>query len=207
MIRSTPLAVHRELVEIAEDQLGLITLGQAVRAGVHADGVRRRVTAGLLVRVFAGVYRLVGLKPTADQTSLAACLAVPKSSIRGLSAAEIHGLPIGNRQLLRPSIVVAFDRHITVAGLHVHRTRHMPPTQLWKTGSITTVPATIVDLAGLVHADTLARCLDHTLANRTATVASVAKIVHQRPSARFPGRQALVHAQRISIYRTITRFA
>ena len=196
-VRSAPLALEREIVEVAGEQLGLVTLDQAARVGVDGDAIRRRVLAGLLIRMFVGVYRLVGVEPTVKQSSLAACLAVPDSAVWGLSAAAVHGLPVGGPGValtVPPSIVVPANRNISAKGIDAHRTRHMPPTQPWKTGWITTVPATIVDLAGLVSDDSLGRCLDHAIANRTATVASVLRIVNQRPTARFIGRKVLMGA-------------
>jgi Transcriptional regulator, AbiEi antitoxin len=191
--RRAPLTLDGVLVRIAAEQLGLLTVAQAERAGIDRRRLHRRVESGLLVPLFVGVYRIVGVESSIRQTSLAACLAVSESAVWGLSAAMVHGLPVGVTELSKPSVVVAADRDISARGIQTHRTRHLPPTQRWLTGRITTVPATIVDLAGLVSADTLGRCLDHTIANRTATVAGVLKIARQRPTAGFRGRKALMN--------------
>ena len=190
--RSGTLALEREIVTIAGDQLGLITLSQAAEVGVDSNAIRRRVLAGLLIRMFVGVYRLVGVEPTRRQETLAACLAVGDSAICGVSAALIHGLRLGTPMPSKPSLVIPFERRVFARGIDVRRTRHLPPTQPWWSGRITTVSATIVDLAGLVHPETLGICLDQALAERTATVASVLKIVNQRPSPRFTGRAPLL---------------
>ena len=195
--RSGTLALEREIVAIAGDQLGLVTLSQAAEAGVDAQAIRRRVLAGLLIRMFVGVYRLVGVEPTRRQESLAACLAVSDSAICGLSAALIHGLPVGppsSSKPAKPSLVIPFEQRVFTHGIDVRRTRHLPPTHPWFSGRITTVSATIVDLAGLVGPITLGRCLDHALGERTTTIASVLKIVNERPSSRFTGRAPLIAA-------------
>ena len=192
--RSAPLSLERQIVEVAGEQLGLITVDQAKRVGVDADALRRRELSGLLIRMFVGVYRIVGVAPSVRQECLASCLAIRDSAVCGLSAALVHGFPLGELQPSRPSIVVPANREIAARGIATHRTRHLPPTQPWFTGRITTIPATIVDLAGLVSANTLSRCIDHTLADRTATVDRVLKVVNQRPPARFAGRAVLIAA-------------
>ena len=191
---SATLALERQIVELARRQHGLITLDQARNAGVDRAALRRRELAGLLVRMFVGVYRLVGVEPTPRQEALAACLAVRGSAVWGLSAAMVHEIPLGSIRPGRPSIVVAAHREIAVRGIAAHRTRNYPPTVPWANGRITTVPATIVDLAGLVSPHRLTRCLDHVIANRTATVASVLKVAEARPPARFAGRAVLLDA-------------
>ena len=189
---SSTLSHERQIAEIARDQLGLITVKQAAGVGVDRSALRRRERAGLLKHVFVGVYRIAGVEATFRQESLAACLAVRDSAVSGLSAALVHGIPVGGVKPARPSIVVDAKREIVAKGIQTRRTRHFPPTQPWSNGRITTVPATIVDLAGLVSPDLLGRSLDHVLANRSATIASVLTIVNERPPARFLGRAALL---------------
>lgn len=53
--RSATLALESAIVRIAEGQLGLVTLEQAAAVGVDREAIRRRVRAGLLVRLFVGV--------------------------------------------------------------------------------------------------------------------------------------------------------
>jgi very-short-patch-repair endonuclease len=118
---------------------------------------------------------------------------VPGSALFGLSAAVVHGLPVGAlADRVRPSVIVEHDVTLRCGGIDIRRTRHPFPTRPWYTSQITTVPSTLIALAGLVPRPTLARCLDHAIANQLVSVARLAEEAGARPPARFLGRSVLL---------------
>jgi len=60
---------------LAGRQHGVLTLEQALAAGVTRDAVRHRVERGTLVAVDRGVYRVAGAPSTWEQLAIAGVLA------------------------------------------------------------------------------------------------------------------------------------
>ncbi len=164
------------LRKIAEPQLGLVTSRQAMAVGVDYDALYRRRIAGALVPVFPGVFRLAAVALTPAQRILAASLVVRGSVVAGPSAAIVHDMPVP-RALLAASadvvLLVSRSRTIRIDGIRALRLRSQGRSRPWMTTRISTPSATLVLLGQDVRVSTLERCLDHGLAERTMSVASV----------------------------------
>jgi predicted transcriptional regulator of viral defense system len=71
---------------------GVITAGEAARAGIHSQHLTRLVAEGVLERITRGHYRLAG-RPITEHHGLAvAARAVPHGVICLLSALAFHGI-------------------------------------------------------------------------------------------------------------------
>jgi hypothetical protein len=186
--------IERLLTRIARDQLGLITCKQAAARGLDHDLLDERARQKTLVRLHRGVYRSAAVPSSKEQSVLAAWLAVSKTSvaIARVSAAYIHGLPIGKQAQSAVDLVCFGDQRVRNRGVRMTRTGTSPQTQGWNGARLTTVSQTICDLARELDRDTLARCVDHAIANRSATVASIRSIALAQPKARFKGRATLL---------------
>jgi very-short-patch-repair endonuclease len=184
------LPLDARLNRFALSQLGVITRSDALRIGMSKDSLRRRVEAGLLIRMHPGVYRLAATDESFEQRCLAACLTVSGSVLGDRSAAFVHGLPVPEPR--RPEIVLPHGSRLRIAGLDIRQTRFEPSSRPWMATRITTVAATLVGLAHVVDADSLARCLDEAIASRATTVAQVRRELSARSPGRFHGRPLLV---------------
>jgi very-short-patch-repair endonuclease len=129
-------------------QDGIITLRQAVAAGLSPRGVRHRVAAGRWQRLYPRVYRAVDHE-LSDRARIrgAVLWAGRRAAVSGLAAAWWHGLPVACPRLIE--ITVARDRQLGArTGIRVRRRtlaandlRHLDG--VWVTG----VPLTVLEAA------------------------------------------------------------
>jgi hypothetical protein len=198
MRATSAFATDRQLAQLAREQLGLVSAQQAVGLGIRPSLLEHRARAGVFIRLFPNIYADLSVMATPDQRILAAWLAVSDAqvsvdvSISGRSAAFVHGLPIPVHNLSLVDLVSSHDRRFRIAGLKVRRSRYKPKTDPWLGARITTPAQTICDLAGALSLDSLARCVDHVVAHRTATVSAISQIALARPAAGFHGRRKLL---------------
>ena len=195
MRRLSPLVIEAILAEVALDQFGLITLAQAAERGIDGDSLEVRVAKGVLRRTHPSVYRLTAIPQSQEQTTLAAWLALSKRnvSIARISAAQIHGLPIGTQKPDTNVELVSFgDQQRGLRGITLRRVTTKPETHGWHGARITNLSQTLSDLAAVLSGENLARCLDHAIGSRVATVASIHKVALARPAAGFTGRAVLL---------------
>jgi hypothetical protein len=176
---------------IANAQLGLITVGQAARAGVDRWALERRREAGSLAFVFARVMRVTASPITVEQQLLAAALAVHTSVIAATSAAVVHRLPVGT-DIGPPIVTTVPGRSPRTAGIRIVRSRLALPSGRWLSARVATPAAAIVMLPRFVDAAVLERCLDDALARRLTTVKRVARLVESQPPSALAGRRQLV---------------
>jgi len=109
----------RAIAAIAERQHGLITLDQALLAGLTRAGAKHRVGTGRWERLHPGVYRMAGSARTFEQEVLAACRAAgPGATASHRSAATLLGLPG-----LTPTteLTVVCEHAVRLKGVTVHR--------------------------------------------------------------------------------------
>src|SRR2546428_3870212 len=109
----------RAIAAIADRQHGLITLDQALLAGLTRAGAKHRVGTGRWERLHPGVYRMAGSARTFEQEVLAACRAVgPGATASHRSAAALLDLPGLTR---KTELTVVCEHAIRLQGVTVHR--------------------------------------------------------------------------------------
>src|SRR5688500_5660632 len=69
------------LLRMAGRQHGLLTVRQVGSLGYGRDAVRRRVEAGVLFRVYRGVYAVAGTRDTFEFRAMAAVLAAGENAV------------------------------------------------------------------------------------------------------------------------------
>ena len=80
-------------MELAAQQLSLITYAQARRAGWTRHQIQGRLDDGVLVRMHRGVYRFASSGTSPLQSTLAACLAAgPPAAASHRRGAAVHGI-------------------------------------------------------------------------------------------------------------------
>jgi very-short-patch-repair endonuclease len=151
-LRST---VEQEIARIAARSHGVVTRLELLGAGITADELRRRVRAGLLIRVHKGVYRAGHAAPSLLAQYLAAVRACGEHAVlAGRAAAHVHVLIKGRP----PAPEVAAPTYRRVSGVRTRRFRlRAGETGVVRAIPITTVPRTLVDLAAELSLDDLAR--------------------------------------------------
>lgn len=148
------------IYRLAGRRLGLITAAQFRGEGLSAAQVRTRLQRGQLRRLRRGVYCLAGTPVTWERSVLAAVLACSSTAVASHITAGA---------LWSPSVIPRANGmiHLTspcqgrLAGVQVHR-RELPHWQRtkWEGVPVTRPERTIIDVAGTVGVDLLARFTD-----------------------------------------------
>jgi Transcriptional regulator, AbiEi antitoxin len=180
---------RRAVQEVAEAQLGVITVRQAARAGVTPDAIRAQLDAGRWQRIYPGVYATFNGPPGRAAALWAAVLrAGAGAALSHQTAAELYGLTRQPARLIH--VTVPADRRVTpVPGLVIHRSariaaaRHpvqQPPR--------TRVEDTVLDLANLAQEfDDALGWVCAACAGRLTTPVRVGTAMSQRAKQRFRG--------------------
>jgi very-short-patch-repair endonuclease len=186
-MRADCLQRERRLAAIATAQHGVIAHGQLFALGYGRGAIRRRLAAGRLHRIHAGVYAAGHARLTVQGRWMSAVLAYgPRALLSHRDGAALWELlPIGGSRI-----------HVTVEargvrrrrGIAVHETRHLHADDLAIRDGIpvTSLPRTLLDLAEVVPAGTLARAYDQAERLRLLDVRAVTALCD-----RSPGRHGL----------------
>ncbi len=148
------------LVELANSQWGVVARRQLEAIGLTPTMVRDRIARGHLTRLHRGVY-VVGhrqLRPQAH-TSAAVLAVGPGAVASHRDAAWLHGLRPGNHR--RADVTTPRRGAASSDRIVVHRTTVLHADDVTEVDGIpvTTVARTLVDLAGIVPVDHLAKAL------------------------------------------------
>ena len=174
--------VERILGELASASHGVVTRAQALAAGLTADEIQHRLACGGLVRVHRGVYRVGHRAPSLEATYLAAVRACGDGdALSGQAAAHLYGLVKG----LPPQPEVTTRTERQVRGIKTRRSRTLEPrdTTTWRGIPIMTVPYVLVDLAGRLSEEDLARACHEAGVRYRITPAHVEAVLARRPKA------------------------
>ena len=142
----SPRARDAEIAAIADAQHGVISISQLRDVGLGQSGVRDRVAAGKLHRVYRGAYAVGHSRVTWKGRYMAAVLACGEEAVLShRSSARLHGL---RRTAGRVDVTVP-ARPPRVQGIDGHRTRILDPLDRTVVDAVrcTSVARTIFDLA------------------------------------------------------------
>jgi hypothetical protein len=147
--------VEQILARLATGAHGLVTHGRMLDAGITPAEIRTRLRAGLLIREYPGVCRVGHRAPSVESRYLAAVLACGDGALlSGLAAAHLLGLVRGSAPV--PEVTAPTNRR--VKGVRTRRSRRTDPAGFAQRGVPVTTPAqTLVDIAGVLDEDALAR--------------------------------------------------
>ncbi|MGH8985871.1 MAG: type IV toxin-antitoxin system AbiEi family antitoxin domain-containing protein [Acidimicrobiia bacterium] len=172
----TARAVDEAISAIARRQFGVVARRQALQCGATPSLVRRRVAAGLWIRVADGVYRLRDFPPSWHASLLTAVLAtIGTAVVSHEAAAAMHGLAT-----FRPGRVVVTIRHGAGRqrhGVTVHQLDDLAPEHITTLDAIpvTTIARTLIDLAAVCRRGRVAYALEEALADELVTVESLCR--------------------------------
>ncbi len=154
------------VAKIAEEQHGVVSIGQLRRCGFSEDAVRARVALGQMHRVHRGIYALGHLALSAEGRWMAAALAIGGRSGGGGPVLGHWGAAVSHRSALSlwsllpvsqtPTDVIVSGNggRVLRVGIRVHRSLTLMPSDvtLHRGIPVTTPARTIADLREAISA-------------------------------------------------------
>ena len=149
------------MAAFAARQRGNVTRRQLLDSGITTKMIRRRLANGSLYEEFPGVY-LVGheARPALARECAALLYCAPRAALSHRTAGRLDGLPIP--RFADIEVTVVGRQFPSREGLKVYSLAHIEPAELHRFNGlpITSPSLTLLDLAGVVGDDTLARALN-----------------------------------------------
>jgi very-short-patch-repair endonuclease len=142
--------------QLAARSHGVVTRWQLLAAGISRDEIAHRVRTGALLREYGGVYRVGHRAPSVEARYLAAVLACGDGALlSGRAAAHLWAILKGAAPA--PEVIAPTERRMT--RIRTRRSRMLDPADATTHRGIpiTTVPFTLIALAGELNAQDLAR--------------------------------------------------
>jgi very-short-patch-repair endonuclease len=146
------MEIHKTLRALAAAQHGLVTRADAVKCGLTAQQIGRRLASGEFQRMHENVYRIAGAPPSRRQALLAACLAGDRLTVAShRSAGELWGL--AGVHGTQPEVLVVTRGRPRLEGVRIHRTDLLDAEDMDVIDGIpvTAVPRTIMDLGAVLR--------------------------------------------------------
>lgn len=181
-----------KMASLASRQHGIVTRRQLLALGLSAAGIGRRIVGGVLHVEYRGVYRVGHRAPSVAARYAAAVLAGGEgAALSGPAAAHHYGFL--RRDPPAPEVTTTLNRKLP--GAIVHRARAIPAdeTRRWHGIRVLTVPRLLVDLAGTLSLDALARVHHEAHIRFKVSAHEVERILARRPTAKgIEGLRAVV---------------
>jgi len=163
----------RQAVEtLAGRQHGVVARRQLLAAGLSASAIDARLRSGRLRKLHRGVYGVGPVLPAEGRARAAVLACGPAAVLSHESAAVIWKLAGASEPLPSPIHVLTPGGSRSRPGIRVHRTGRLPSTDTTTSRGIplTTVPRTLLDLAGGLDGRPLERIVAEALARRLTTL-------------------------------------
>jgi very-short-patch-repair endonuclease len=179
--------VEQELARIGGEAHGVVTRGQALRAGITVAEIKQRLRTGALIPVHRGVYRVGHRAPSVEARYLAAVRACGESALLSGPAAG-HLLGLLNGATPAPEVTARTERR--VAGIVTRRSRGIGPRDatIWRGVPVTRPARTLVALAAVLGADHLARACHEAGIHHGTTPSQVEAVLDRHPGSRGAGQ-------------------
>ena len=188
MVRHQIDTADRVIARLASGAHGHVTRAQLLRARVTASQIRQRLRKGVLFVEYPGVYRVGHRAPSFDARYMAAVLACGDGALlSGQAAAHLLGILKGPAP--PPEVTAPGPRR--AKGVRTRRSPRMDSRDatIWRGIPVTTVPRTLLDLAGVLSEEALARACHEAGVRHGTTPAQVEAVLARRPNS--PGAAKL----------------
>jgi len=173
---------EREISRLAARSHGVVTRAQLLRAGVTPGEIKHRVAAGALLPEHRGVYRVGHRAPSTYARYLAAVRACGDGAmLAGLASAHLFCVVKGQAPI--PEVITPTERRVPGVVTRRARRGEMRDRSTWHGIPTTSVARTLVDLAGVLGPDDLARACHEASVQHRTTPAQVESVLSRRPSS------------------------
>jgi hypothetical protein len=180
--------VEEKLAKIGGASHGVVTRVELEAAGVTSSQIKSRLAAGSLIRVHPGVYRGGHASPSLEARYTAAVKACGDGSLlAGRAAAHLFGLL--KRPPSLPEVLVPTNRRIKGVATHRARRSELRDATTWRGVPVTTIPRTLVDIAGVLSEPVLARVAHEAQVRHRITPPQVESVLARRHN--WPGARKL----------------
>ena len=172
------------MARIAGDAHGVVTRQELLEAGVSATQVRDRVRKGALIPEYPGVYRAGHAAPSRESRYMAAVKAGGEGAVlRGRAAGHLLAI-LNSRSWPHPEVMTTHD--IRAKGMRRKRVKRIDRRDVAEIDGIpvTTVPRTLVDLAGELDENDLARACHEAGVKYRTTPKQVEAVLERMPRAK-----------------------
>jgi very-short-patch-repair endonuclease len=178
--------VDQAIAALATRQYGVLTRAQLVAVGLDRGGIARRLAAGHLHRLHAGVYAVGHRAPRREAGWLAAVLACGEGAVLShRSAAALWRIREGEGSTPDVTIGTRNGRRRR-SDVVVHRSHLAAPDRSRYAGIPVTSPArTLVDVAREIDHDDLVRALRETQFLRRFDLLEMREVLARRPCRRL----------------------
>lgn len=176
---------------LAARQHGVFSHSQLIEAGFDKSTVYRRVDSGAWVRLDSRVYALRSAAATWNRQMWAAVLSRPEALVGAESAAYLHGIRGFKEQ--RPVIVVPGSSNARSSIARVIRAEHFVEIDSVPVAGLptTSIPETLLCLAGRIRNGYLASALDDVLLSRRMPIAELEVLLDREEQRRTKGIRIL----------------
>jgi very-short-patch-repair endonuclease len=188
------IPTDQTIAGLADAQHGVVARRQLLTASVTASEIERRLGRGSLISLHRGVYAVGHRRLRREGYWLAAVLAVgPGAVLSHRQAAALHGFRPANGSTI--DVTTGRDRR-GLPGVQVHRARTLDPTDVTTIDGIpmTTAPRTLVDLAGMVPRDHLAKALREADRLRLLDIRGIERVLARTAHRPGPGHRTMREA-------------
>lgn len=195
-------SVDRLIAQLASTSHGVVTRRTLLGKGVTPEEIRQRLRRGSLHQAHPGVYRVGHRAPSVEARYLAAVLACGDEALLvARPAAYLWGLIRGPAP--RPEVIALVKR--CVKGVITHRVRRIDPEDgtSYRGVPVTTVPRTLVDLAGVLPEQPLSRACHEAEVRHRVTPEKVEEVLARLPTRR--GARTLRRILHGEIHLTLSR--
>lgn len=184
--------VEQKLARLALTRHGVVTRTELLAAGVTAGELRQRLTRGVLLREYPGVYRVGHRAPSLEARYLAAVRSCGGGALlRGRAAGHLLGL-LGGGRPPPPEVLTVTERRIEVVRTVRSRRMDRRDATLFKGIPVTTIVRTLVDLSATLDVVALARACHEAGVRYRATPSQVEAVLERRPNSGGAGKLRLV---------------
>jgi very-short-patch-repair endonuclease len=180
------LKVDVLIMELASVQHGIVSRRQLLRAGASAGGMARRINAGLLEPMHAGVYRVRGVKGRLgyEMAAVLACGGAGVAMSHAWAAGVLSLLPQPAPPL--PVSVLVEGRAPVRRGVQVHRVPALLPEDVALVDGVpvTTIARVLLDLARVQGAAEVERLAARALREDLVTDRELEAAIRRHPQHR-----------------------
>lgn len=172
------------LVALAAERHNRFSWRQAYALGLSETGLRHRLHAGRIVRVYDGVFAMAPVLDDDKGRWMGAALTAPGTALSHASAAAAGGfwsLPRDVETVTRPGD----GGPRMIDGLLIFRSRTLGPWMTTRWGIPMTTPArTLLDLAPVLSVRALKRCVREAVRLERTSIAEIVDVIAAHPGRR-----------------------